>query len=115
MDRTRSLELDLLIAFDHGTRRGYQIARCRCVPCSAANTAYSASYRRAIHAGHPPLGAHVAGPAALAVVADLVADGWTKAQISYALGHDWPRLQVADGVTWRTLLRLKRLQRTWTT
>lgn len=49
------------------------------------------------------------------MVADLVADGFSQAAIATALGHTWPRLQLSGGVTWRTLLRLRRLRRTWTT
>lgn len=72
-------------------------------------------YRQAIHAGRPPLGAHVAGTEAARVVAALVAEDYTKAQIAAWLGQKYPALQVprrhgAD-VTVRTILRLRVIQR----
>lgn len=99
----------------HGTRRTYQDHRCRCAPCRAANTAYSAHYRQAYHAERPPLGAHVAGREGRRLVAALVEHGWTRAQIAIALGFKWPRLRCRVVMTQRTLCRLRRLSRTWTT
>jgi len=99
----------------HGTRRTYQDQGCRCALCRAANAAYSAHYREAIHAGRPPLGAHVAGQDGHRVVAALVEDGYTRGAIATALGCQWPRLRVGAVVTQRTLYRLRRLHRVWTT
>jgi len=44
-----------------------------------------------------------------------VANGFSKATIARALGYQTPRLQYADRVTVRTVLRIRRLQRHWTT
>jgi hypothetical protein len=99
----------------HGTRRGYQILRCPCDACKTANRRYSAGYRSAIRIGRPPLGAHVAGPEASRLVDALVTEGWSKAAIAHALGYPSRKLQIRSGVTVRTLLRLRRLTRHWTT
>jgi hypothetical protein len=64
--------------------------------------------------GRRPLGAHVAGTAATDTIAALVADGYTRAAMATALGHQTPRLQYRGGVTLRTVFRLRRLQRQWT-
>ena len=98
----------------HGVRRTYQITGCRCPHCSAANTAYSASYRQAIRGGRRPLGAHVAGLDVARAIAALVDDGHTRAAIARALGHQTPRLQYRGGVTLRTALRIRRLHQDWT-
>lgn len=48
-------------------------------------------------------------------IADLVRDGFSKATIARALGYQTPRLQYTGRVTVRTVLRLRRLVRHWTT
>jgi hypothetical protein len=104
-------------ALTHGLRRSYQAPHCcRCVACRAANTRYSARYRSAIHAGRRPLGAHVVGTEARRLVAALVEDGFPKTAIATALGLTREGLpQFGHGVTVRTILRLRRLRRQWTT
>ena len=99
---------------NHGQRRTYQQG-CRCLRCTDANTQYEARYRSACRVGRRPLGAHVAGRDVLRAIADLVANGFSKATIARALGYQTPRLQYADRVTVRTVLRIRRLQRHWTT
>lgn len=96
----------------HGARRRYQTG-CRCPTCQAANTAYSARYRQARRAGRPVLGAHVAGTDAARVIAALLAEGYLKREIAIWLGHQRPLLQfrAGAGVTVRTLLRLRVIQR----
>lgn len=66
-----------------------------------------------MRAGRPPLGAHVAGTEAARVVAALLAEDYTKAQIATWLGHRWPVLhwRAGDGVTLRTTIKLRALQR----
>ena len=95
----------------HGVRRTYQHG-CRCAACTTVNTAYSAQYRQAARAGRPPLGAHVAGTEAARVIAALVAEGYRTGQIGAWLGHrrqlHWRR---GAGVTVRTMLRLRAIQR----
>lgn len=102
---------------DHGGRRTYQRG-CRCPACTDANRQYSARYRAARRAGRPLLGAHVAGTEAARVVAALVEEGFRKMQIGTWLGHRWPRLYFrvvrrgrVAGVTVRTVLRLRAMQR----
>lgn len=98
----------------HGTRRRYQIAGCRCPLCTTANTRYSADWNTARRTGRPVLGAHVAGREAARIVAALVAEGYPKQQIATWLGYRWPRLPRSyrdAGVTVRTVLRLRALQR----
>lgn len=97
---------------EHGLRRTYQLG-CRCAPCAAVNAQYSASYRAATRAARPPLGAHVAGREAARVVAALVDEGYTKAMIASWLGHRWRVLhwRRGAGVTLRTVLRLRLIQR----
>jgi len=97
----------------HGVRRCYQRG-CRCRPCAAANTAYSASYRAAIRTGRRPLGAHVAGLDVARAIAALLQDGYTRTAIARGLGLQTPLLQYRGGVTLRTQLRIRRLQREWT-
>jgi hypothetical protein len=69
------------------------------------------TYRSAIHSGRLPLGAHVAGTEAHRVIARLLIDGWTKAELAAQLGHRRRRLQYAAVVTLRTTLALRRLHR----
>jgi hypothetical protein len=97
----------------HGTRRRYQVDGCSCPFCVAANTAYMTVYRQRQRLGRPVLGAHVAGTEAATIVADLVDEGFLKAQIATWLGHRWPvlRFRAGAGVTLRTVLRLKAIQR----
>jgi len=97
---------------DHGARRTYQRG-CRCRDCTTVNTAYMTRYRAAIRAGRPPLGAHVAATEAARVIAELIAEHYTPAQIATWLGHRWPVLQFrrGAGVTVRTVLRLRVIQR----
>jgi len=101
---------------NHGVRRTYQRG-CRCAACTTVNTAYSAQYRQAARAGRPPLGAHVAGTEAARVIAALVAEGYRKGQIAAWLGHrrlvlHWRVVNgKAAGVTVRTVLRLRAIQR----
>jgi hypothetical protein len=102
-------------AVTHGTRRTYQDAHCRCPPCTAANTQYSADYRSGIRAGRPPLGAHVANLDVDRAIARLVTEGFSKATIARALGYQTARLQYRAGVTLRTVLRVRLLERAWTT
>jgi hypothetical protein len=104
------------VADGHGVRRTYQQG-CRCAPCTTANQAYSASYRSARRAGRPPLGAHVAGTEAARVIASLLEDGYLKRDIATWLGHrrpvlHWRRVNGRPaGVTLRTTLRLRVIQR----
>ena len=102
---------------DHGTRRRYQAAGCRCEACTAANAAYQARYRAAARAGRCVLGAHVPAADVKRAVAELVEEGYTKTQIAHALGCQYP-LQVPwrDGaaVTLRTRIRVLRLLHQWT-
>jgi hypothetical protein len=98
----------------HGTRRHYQKARCRCPRCTTANTQYSAHWNAARRTGRPFLGAHVAGREAARIVAALVADGYPKTQIAAWLGYRCRRLSrnyTGAGVTVRTLLRLRAIER----
>ncbi len=99
----------------HGTRRTYQADHCRCEACRAANTHYSADYRSGIRAGRPPLGAHVAKLDVDRAIARLVTEGFSKARIARALGFSHPWLQYGDQVTLRTVYRIQRLEREWTT
>jgi hypothetical protein len=70
-------------------------------------------YRSAIRAGRPPLGAHVVATEAARVIAELIAEAYTPAQIATWLGHKWPVLQFRPGaaVTVRTVLRLRAIRR----
>jgi hypothetical protein len=56
---------------------------------------------------------HVAGREASRIVAALVAESYPKTQIAAWLGHRWPVLhwRRGAGVTVRTLLRLRAIQR----
>lgn len=107
-----------MTAPEHGQRRRYQRG-CHCPPCTAANTAYQASYRAAARAGRRVLGAHVAAADVARAVADLVDEGYTRAQIAAALGCQCRRLQVprsvGAAVTLRTRIRVLRLLYQWTT
>lgn len=97
----------------HGLRRTYQKTRCRCPACTDANTQYSARYREARRSGRPVLGAHVAGQEATRIVVALVEEGYLKREIAAWLGHRGPSLQfhAGAGVTVRTVLRLRAIQR----
>lgn len=97
--------------YPHGTRRRYQIDRCPCAPCKAANTAYHVAYRAKAKAGRPVLGTHTDGKEATRIVAALVEEGFLKRQIAIALGHRWPMLHLRDRVTVRTTLRLRVIER----
>lgn len=74
-------------------------------------------YRAAIRAGRPPLGAHVVATEAARVVAELIAESYTKTQIAAWLGHRWPQIRGGclvgrgAGVTLRTVLRLRAMHR----
>lgn len=94
----------------HGLRRTYQHG-CRCDACTAANRAYSTRYRQAHRVGRPPLGTHVPGTEAARVIAALLEEGYLKAEIATWLGHRCRVLHFSDGVTLRTTLKLRRLQR----
>ena len=96
----------------HAIRRTYQVG-CRCAACVGVNRTYQQTYRTAQRAGRPLLGAHVAGREAARVVAALVDEGYLKAEIAAALGYRWRWLpwRVGAGVTVRTVLRLRTLQR----
>jgi hypothetical protein len=73
------------------------------------------AYRSAVRVGRPPLGAHVAGAEVDDAIAALVAADYTKAAIATALGLTTRRLQYSRRVTLRTVLRIRRLVRHWTT
>ena len=98
----------------HGQRKTYN-AGCRCLSCTHANTQYERSYRSAVRVGRPLLGAHVTGQEIDRAIAALVTDGFSQAAIARALGHRTPRLQYAARVTLRTVLKIRRLLRHWTT
>ena len=102
----------------HGTRRGYQVTGCHCDRCRAANTAYTQRYRALARAGRSVLGAHVAAADVARAIADLVDEGYTRAQIAGALGYAGRRLQVprtvGAAVTLRTRIRVLRLLHQWT-
>lgn len=97
----------------HGTRRRYQIDRCPCAPCKAANTAYHLAYRAKKSAGRPVLGTRTDGTEATRIVAGLLQEGFRKCQIALALGHRWPMLHFRAGrrVTVRTTVRLRVIER----
>lgn len=57
------------------------------------------------------LGAHVAGTEAARIVAALLEEGYLKRQIAIWLGHRWPVLHPRPGVSLRTTLRLRVIQR----
>lgn len=57
------------------------------------------------------LGAHVAGTEAARIVAALLEEGYLKRQIAIWLGHRWPVLHLRPGVSVRTTLRLRVIQR----
>jgi hypothetical protein len=101
----------------HGRRRSYQCG-CACPACLAANAAYSRRYRAAQRADRPVLGARAPARAALTIVAQLLAEGYRRADIARGLGRrparPWPELSIGRrgaAVTWRTVYRLKVLLR----
>jgi hypothetical protein len=96
----------------HGIRRTYQRG-CSCPRCTDANRQYSARYREARRAGRPLLGAHVPGTEAARIIGALVQEGYLKQEIAAWLGHQRRALQFrrGAGVTWRTTLRLRVIQR----
>jgi hypothetical protein len=101
----------------HGRRRTYQQG-CPCPACLAANTTYSRTYRAALRAGRPPLGAHAPAREALKVVQALLAEGYRRSDIARGLGRrpdrPYPELTIGRhgaAVTWRTVYRLKVLVR----
>ncbi len=105
---------DAAPAVNCGDRRKYQ-SGCHCTSCTAANTAYHLAYRAAVRAQHPPLGARVPAAPALAVVADLLDDGFSRVTIARALGQQKLKLYPSRAaVTLRTLCRLRWVQR-WLT
>jgi hypothetical protein len=97
----------------HGTRRCYQAERCRCQTCTHANTGYMARYRHAQRHGRPVLGTHVPGTEARQLLAELIEEGFLKAEIARWIGHKWPWLHwhQPEGVQPRTVLRLRVIQR----
>lgn len=97
----------------HGTRVCYQRLRCRCEPCTDANTAYMARYRDAQRHGRPVLGTHVPAAEASTLLRALLEEGFLKAEIARHLGHRWPVLHWHQpaGVTLRTTLRLRVISR----
>jgi hypothetical protein len=94
----------------HGTRKHYQKG-CTCLPCRAANATYQDQYRAAYRKGRPPLGAHIKGTEAHALIRALLTEHWTRGMIARQLGQRWPVLQYHDGVTLRTTLKLRILVR----
>lgn len=96
----------------HGTRRCYQRG-CRDARCTDANTRYMASYRAAYRRGRPPLGIHVAGAEAARILQALREEGFLRAEIATWLGYRWPTTPLPQpaGVTLRTVLRLRVIQR----
>jgi hypothetical protein len=71
------------------------------------------TYREARRAGRLPLGAHVAGTEAARVIAALLDEGYHKGEIATWLGYQCAVLRVLGGagVTLRTTVKLKKLQR----
>lgn len=72
-----------------------------------------ASYRQARKQGRPVLGTHLPGAEATRVLNALLEEGYLKAEIAAWLGHRHPWLHWHDpaGVTLRTVLRLRVIQR----
>lgn len=70
---------------EHGKRWAYQCG-CRCRPCSEANTAYQARYRRRQLEGKPLLGARVNGDATAKRIRALRKEGYTVTRLALLIG-----------------------------
>lgn len=96
----------------HGTRACYKHG-CHCDACTQANTAYIAHLRRQHAYGRTPLGAHVDAKEAWRLIRKLKIERFENRDIAKAFGLKRPRLELhTDAITFRNLLKVRRLYRT---
>ncbi|MEI4273910.1 hypothetical protein TEK04_19490 [Klenkia sp. LSe6-5] len=82
------------VQHEHGTRLAYALDRCRCLPCSAANSAYEGARARAKAYGRPTTTWVDAGPARVHV------------EQLQAAGLGWKRVAAVAGVHGSAVSRL---------
>ena len=93
----------------HGTRTVYKRG-CRCLPCRAANAAYARGWYRSTQQGRLLLGARCSAVEAWHLLRWLKREGMTAQRLGYEFGIQAVRCRGRQ-VTWRTLLKLRRLVR----
>jgi hypothetical protein len=76
----------------HGTRSTYQ-GGCRCLPCRAANAAYSQTYRAILRRGEHPAGQLQRASTAWRLIYSLRSEWFSQAEVARRLGYAFPKLQ----------------------
>jgi hypothetical protein len=97
---------------DHGTRARYQTRSCRCTPCRAANALYEADRARDKAAGTVRMGTVISGAEAQKRIRQMKAEKISGRAINRQNGlKDHAFVLHPSGVTWRKLLRIRRIYR----